>query len=227
MIVACDACQAEVALTVTGPTLLKRALPRGWRPRRIDGRTFILCDVCGNLRQFVGGLSPYLQSRLGLAPNVEIELPEYTELPSDWVKRSATGRRGRSRSTAPDEAPMVDINKVIAAGATNADPEKDARASEVSAWMAQHAENIARDTGIELSESHREVLRVLQDSYVTDGPARRARDLSALLDTHFADRGGRKYLFELFPRGPVAQGCRIAGVPVPPDAQDASFGSVL
>ncbi len=85
----CDSCHAECTLTaVTGPTLLRRTLPRGWRPRRIDGRVYILCDICGNLRQFVGGLSPYLQQNLGLPPNVEIEFPEHTELPDAWLNRS-------------------------------------------------------------------------------------------------------------------------------------------
>ncbi|MBU2581610.1 MAG: hypothetical protein KJ622_07815 [Alphaproteobacteria bacterium] len=80
--VCCDACKQEVELAVNGPTTLKNALPRGWRPRRIDGRVYILCDVCGNLRQFVGGLSPYLLDRLGLRnDNVEIEFPEYDDLP--------------------------------------------------------------------------------------------------------------------------------------------------
>lgn len=87
--VSCDSCHAECTLApVTGPTLLRRTLPRGWRPRRIDGRVYILCDICGNLRQFVGGLSPYLQQRLGLPPNVEIEFPEHTELPDAWLNRS-------------------------------------------------------------------------------------------------------------------------------------------
>lgn len=87
--VSCDSCHAECTLTpVSGPTLLRRTLPRGWRPRRIDGRVYILCDICGNLRQFVGGLSPYLQQRLGLPPNVEIEFPEHTELPDAWLNRT-------------------------------------------------------------------------------------------------------------------------------------------
>lgn len=86
--VRCESCKTECTLSVSGPTLLRRALPRGWRPRRIDGRVYILCDICGNLRQFVGGLSPYLQQHLGLPPNVEIETPEYTELPDAWVRRT-------------------------------------------------------------------------------------------------------------------------------------------
>lgn len=88
MRVACDSCQITCEITVAGPTLLKNALPRGWRPRRIDGRVYVLCDICGNLRQFVGGLSAYLQERLQLPSNVEIETPEYTELPRGWPRRS-------------------------------------------------------------------------------------------------------------------------------------------
>ncbi|MCB1519943.1 MAG: hypothetical protein KDJ37_05125 [Hyphomicrobiaceae bacterium] len=89
MKICCDACRTEIKITVTTPTLLKNALPRGWRPRRIDGRVYVLCDICGNLRQFVGGLSPYLQDRLGLAAaNVEIETPEYTDIPAEWFGSS-------------------------------------------------------------------------------------------------------------------------------------------
>jgi len=95
MRICCEACEASCELTVEGPTLLKRALPRGWRPRRIDGRVYVLCEVCGNLRQFVGGLSPYLQDRLGLPGNVEFETPEYTVLPPDWQQVRALGRGPR------------------------------------------------------------------------------------------------------------------------------------
>ena len=88
MKVTCDSCQTECEITVHGPTLLRRALPKGWRPRRIDGRVYVLCDICGNLRQFVGGLSPYLASRLNLPSNVAIEFPEYTDLPDAWLERN-------------------------------------------------------------------------------------------------------------------------------------------
>lgn len=86
MRICCDACKTECTLAVTGPTLLKNALPRGWRPRRIDGRVYVLCDVCGNIRQFVGGLSPYLRECLGLPYNAVVETPEYDDLPDDWFK---------------------------------------------------------------------------------------------------------------------------------------------
>ena len=45
-----------------------------------------------------------------------------------------------------------------------------------------------------------------------------------MLDEHYAEQGGRKYLRRLFPQGPVAQGMRIAGLPVPPHTEDEGFG---
>ncbi len=80
--VCCDACKQEAVLDMPkhGPVAVKDTLPRRWRPRRIDGRVYILCDICGNLMQFSGGLSRYLQELLNLPFNVEFETPEYDEL---------------------------------------------------------------------------------------------------------------------------------------------------
>ena len=79
-------------MTTDGPTDLKDALPKGWRPRRIDGRVYVLCGVCGSLRQFTGGLSPYLQDRLSLPQHVEVEYPEYDDLPNHWLTSRAKDR---------------------------------------------------------------------------------------------------------------------------------------
>ena len=52
------------------------------------------------------------------------------------------------------------------------------------------------------------------------------RELKDALDEAFHPQGGIRYLHRLCPGGPVAQGCRLAGLAVPPGAVDPSFGSV-
>ena len=52
------------------------------------------------------------------------------------------------------------------------------------------------------------------------------RVLHDALDEKFHVKGGMKVLYEMFPGGPVAQGCRLAGLEAPAGAVDKSFGSV-
>lgn len=52
------------------------------------------------------------------------------------------------------------------------------------------------------------------------------RELHDALDERFHSAGGIKHLYQLFPRGPVAQGCRLAGLEAPAGATDKGFGSV-
>jgi tRNA 2-thiouridine synthesizing protein E len=46
------------------------------------------------------------------------------------------------------------------------------------------------------------------------------------MEHNYLAEGGRRYLYSLFPRGPVTQGCRLAGLPLPNGHSDPSFGSV-
>ncbi len=86
MKICCHACKMECDIIADGPTDLKAAMPKGWIPRRIDGQVYNLCDVCGNIAHFVGGLSAYLQDRLGLPNHVEFDHPEENDL-SFWTPR--------------------------------------------------------------------------------------------------------------------------------------------
>lgn len=53
-----------------------RPLPPGWRERRIAGRSFILCECCGDIRHFKGGISLYLQENLGVGPNAQCDFAD-------------------------------------------------------------------------------------------------------------------------------------------------------
>ena len=94
-------------------------------------------------------------------------------------------------------------------------------------WSEAGTIAAARSEGLELRQPHLEVIAFLRSQYIENGSSARARDVAALLDRQFAAQGGRRYLYELFPGGRVSQGGRLAGILVPSDAQDLSFGSVL
>jgi tRNA 2-thiouridine synthesizing protein E len=96
-----------------------------------------------------------------------------------------------------------------------------------SGWTRDVALKAARDEGVDLTEVHWEAVRALQEYYAkhADGGLN-LRELHDALDEHFHAKGGRKFLYALFPGGPVAQGCRLAGLKAPAGATDKGFGSV-
>jgi len=75
---------------------------------------------------------------------------------------------------------------------------------------------------------HWDVIRALQNYYAhhDDEAVISLRELHDALDEHFHLQGGLKYLYTLFPGGPIAQSCRLAGLKAPFMASDSSFGSV-
>jgi tRNA 2-thiouridine synthesizing protein E len=92
-------------------------------------------------------------------------------------------------------------------------------------WSEDQAASLAAKAGLKLTEDHWEAIRVLQGCY-KDEASPRIRLLHHALEARFAAKGGKKYLYDLFPGGPIAQGCALAGVKPPSGARDPSFGSV-
>lgn len=95
----------------------------------------------------------------------------------------------------------------------------------VSPWNREVATTIARQMDLELSDVQWDVVTFLRQHFETAGTLDYARDLSVLLEQKFKPLGGLKYLYRLFPKGPVTQGCTIAGIPVPKSSTDPSFGT--
>lgn len=98
------------------------------------------------------------------------------------------------------------------------------RKRDLQDWDEDQAQQIARQEGIQLSESHWQVIHFLRNDYLEHGPHKNAREVADKLDKAFAAQGGRKYLRKLFPNGPVTQGTQIAGLPIPPYNEDEGFG---
>lgn len=92
-------------------------------------------------------------------------------------------------------------------------------------WSRTTAETVAKADGISLGPDHWEVIKALQ-AWFADQPRSNVRELHDALDERFHALGGIKFLYGILPGGPVAQGCRLAGLEPPPGATDKSFGSV-
>lgn len=121
---------------------------------------------------------------------------------------------------------MLDINKSIR------DPQRyendpEGHMTELAPWSPQHANREAELEGIELNEEHWEVLFYLRERYRQRGNEDSAREVLRDLEERFSEALGRGHLYELFPRGPVGQASRIAGLPLPPHTQDRSFGTMM
>ncbi len=119
----------------------------------------------------------------------------------------------------------MDINKLVAAE-TMAPCDADAFLSDLANWNEDLARRAAHEEGLELSEAHMDVICYLRDHYAECGPEANARLLLRNLEEAYSEQGGRKYLYRLFPRGPVTQACHLAGLPTPAGNRDLSFGSV-
>ena len=119
---------------------------------------------------------------------------------------------------------MPDINKFIENERVSAaDPE--GRLLELDPWSEEAARRLAAAEDIQLTVEHWDVVLFLRSHYAEHGPAPNARTLLEALEKKV--EGGKKRFYQLFPKGPVTQGSRIAGVPVPAHATDPGFGGLL
>ena len=120
---------------------------------------------------------------------------------------------------------MPDINKLIATENMSAF-EAESFLNDMESWTEAKARDLASADGLELTDLHMQVIYWLRELYADCGPPAHGRALTQALEGAFLIQGGKKYLYQLFPNGPVAQGCRYAGLPAPPYTVDRSFGSV-
>lgn len=95
-------------------------------------------------------------------------------------------------------------------------------------WTRDDAMEIAHEERLDLNENHWEAIRALQTYYASheDEATINLRNLHDALDEYFHQQGGLKFLYMLFPGGPIAQSCRLAGLKAPFIASDRSFGTV-
>jgi TusE/DsrC/DsvC family sulfur relay protein len=114
------------------------------------------------------------------------------------------------------------MNEILNPGSVQRDP---AFPNAPDDWTRGSAEEAARADKIELTDDHWSAIKALQ-GYFARRERPNVRELHDALDEAFHAQGGLKYLYGIFPGGPVAQGCRFAGLQAPSGAADKSFGSV-
>ena len=96
---------------------------------------------------------------------------------------------------------------------------------ELDDWSEDLAHSLAMEENIRLTDEHLNILNYLRKYYDQHGQGYNARTLLNVMEFEFGKWHGKKHLYELFPKGPVSQGCKLAGIPLPPNCNDPSFGS--
>ena len=92
-------------------------------------------------------------------------------------------------------------------------------------WSREKSQSLANKEGVHLSDEHWAVIVFLRKYYMQHGLPAHARKIATALNEHFVSQGGNEYLYQLFPKGPVSQGSRIAKLRTPAYTTDTSFGT--
>jgi len=83
-------------------------------------------------------------------------------------------------------------------------------------WSEEVAKEMARLDGVELTPAHWEIINFMRDYFEEYQTAPSWRMLPKAIGKKLGtDKGNNKYLYELFPYGPVKQACKYAGLPWP------------
>jgi tRNA 2-thiouridine synthesizing protein E len=92
-------------------------------------------------------------------------------------------------------------------------------------WDETAANQVAAQEDLSLEDHHWEVIRAVQEFFARNEDPN-VRELHDALEEKFHTLGGLRFLYKLLPGGPVAQGCRLAGLKAPAGTDDKSLGSV-
>ncbi len=86
-----------------------------------------------------------------------------------------------------------------------------------SAWSEEVALELATRSNIRLTEAHWEIVRFIRNYYFKYHHLPNARMFVKAVQKEFGEeKGNSRYLYALFPQGPVRYACLIAGLPKPP-----------
>lgn len=83
----------------------------------------------------------------------------------------------------------------------------------------------AADQQLHLTDEHMAVINFVLDFYEHCDDCENARALADMMRDEFLAEGGRKYLYRLFPNGPLSTIHELAGLPSLNNQNDRSFGT--
>lgn len=83
----------------------------------------------------------------------------------------------------------------------------------------------AAERGITLTDAHMDVVNFVLDFYEHCDDCQNARALADMMQEEFLRQGGRKYLYQLFPDGPLSTIHDLADLPKLGNESDKSFGT--
>ena len=86
-------------------------------------------------------------------------------------------------------------------------------------------EQRAKKMGGELNKERMQAIDFVLDFYEHCEDCRNARQLMKVMDQEFAAKGGKKYLYRLFPQGPLSQIHELADLPDLGHQVDNGFGT--
>lgn len=104
----------------------------------------------------------------------------------------------------------------ISVGGKDVEVDEEGYLVNLGDWNEDVAKTLSDQDGLELTESHWEVIHFLREYYDEYQIAPAVRVLTKAIGKKLGkEKGNSKYLYELFPYGPAKQACRFAGLPKP------------
>jgi TusE/DsrC/DsvC family sulfur relay protein len=120
---------------------------------------------------------------------------------------------------------MLDINQALNnERANHHDP--DGHYLGLERWSLRGTHRAAALEETDFDEDHWHVIYALRDKYRQFVPDWAARNITRELERELAPNSGLCFIYSLLPRGPLKQGCHIAGLPLPHGTGNRSFGSI-
>lgn len=97
----------------------------------------------------------------------------------------------------------------------------------VTSFNKQEVEERAKKLGITLTDEHWDAINFVKNFYdYHEDEALQVKDYNNAFKGKYAHQGGLKYLYRLFPDGPINTMTKLAGIPEVNNTQNLSMGSV-